>query len=226
VKRSEINTAIATAQSAFFDAGWNLPQFANWEPGDWPDDASSISEVLDRSLGWDVTDFGTGDYNNNGLCLVTLRNGSLGDQAAGHGKVYAEKLLYVGVDQVTPLHRHHRKQEDIINRSGGDLVLRLYPSTADGGLGSEDVSVVIDAGPRTVAAGDTVTLRPGESISLPTGVYHSFWATGEPCVAGEVSSVNDDVSDNVFYEPLQRFPELVEDEEPLRLLVGDYERLR
>ena len=68
-------------------------------------------------------------------------------------------------------------------------------------------------------------LDPGESISLRTGVYHSFWAVGAPVVAGEVSRVNDDVTDNVFYEELGRFPAIVEDEEPLRLLVGDYGRL-
>jgi len=225
LKRSEINAAIETAAAAFSKAGWELPPFARWSPSDWPTERSEISEVLDRSLGWDVTDFGNGSYRDLGLCLVTLRNGSLEDQANGHGKIYGEKLLYVDVDQVTPLHHHRRKQEDIINRSGGSLMLRLHPSTADGDLGTEDVEVVIDVGHRTVAAGDTVCLEPGESISLPTGVYHSFWAVGAPVVAGEVSSVNDDAADNVFYEPLGRFPDIVEDEDPIRLIVGDYGRL-
>ena len=44
----------------------------------------------------------------------------------------------------------------------GDLVLRLYSSTTEDELGTEDVSVTIDANLRTVAAGDTVTLKPGE----------------------------------------------------------------
>ena len=224
MNRSEINVAIATAAAAFSKAGWELPPFARWSPSDWPVQRSEISEVLDGSLGWDITDFGIGNYRDLGTCLVTLRNGSLEDQANGHGKIYGEKLLYVNVDQVTPLHLHRRKQEDIINRSGGGLVLRLYPSTPNDGLGVEDVEVVVDAGLRTIAAGGTVTLEPGESISLPTGVYHSFWAVDAPVVVGEVSSVNDDVTDNVFYEELGRFPDVVEDEEPLRLLVGDYGR--
>lgn len=69
-------------------------------------------------------------------------------------------------------------------------------------------------------------LEARRSTRLPTVVYHSFWATGESCVAGEVSKVNDDVWDIVFHETLRRFPDVVEDEEPLRLLVGDYARLR
>jgi D-lyxose ketol-isomerase len=45
--------------------------------------------------------------------------------------------------------------------------------------------------------------------------------TGKVLV-GEVSAVNDDNSDNYFYEPVGRFPVVEEDEEPLHLLVPDY----
>ena len=41
---------------------------------------------------------------------------------------------------------------------------------------------------------------------------------------GEVSTVNDDRTDNVFAEPIARFAEIEEDEEPLHLLVSDYPR--
>ena len=42
---------------------------------------------------------------------------------------------------------------------------------------------------------------------------------------GEVSAVNDDYNDNVFYGEQQRFPSIIEDEEPYRYLVSDYTSL-
>jgi D-lyxose ketol-isomerase len=41
---------------------------------------------------------------------------------------------------------------------------------------------------------------------------------------GEVSTVNDDETDNIFREPIGRFAEIEEDEAPLHLLVSDYQR--
>lgn len=222
MRRSEINAAIAEAETAFADAGWHLPSFAAWSLSDPPQDRASISEMIGKHLGWDITDFGSGNYPEVGLCLFTLRNGSLNDLADGAGKVYAEKLMYVGVGQVTPLHLHRLKQEDIINRSGGRLEVQFRPSNDDESLGTTDVELVVDAGPRTIAAGGSVLLGPGESVSIPARVYHTFWAVDAPCVVGEVSSVNDDETDNVFFEPVGRFPEIVEDEEPRYIIVGDH----
>jgi len=222
LRRSEINAAIAEAETAFADAGWHLPSFAAWSLSDLPQDRASLSEMIGKHLGWDITDFGSGNYPEVGLCLFTLRNGSLNDLADGAGKVYAEKLMYVGVGQVTPLHLHRLKQEDIINRSGGILEVQFHPSDDDESLGTSDVEIVGDVGTRTVAAGGSVLLVPGESVSIPPRVYHTFWAVDAPCVLGEVSSVNNDHTDNVFLEPAGRFPEIAEDEEPLHLEVRDY----
>ena len=41
---------------------------------------------------------------------------------------------------------------------------------------------------------------------------------------GEVSTVNDDLTDNIFEKPIGRFSNIVEDEAPLRLLVSDYDK--
>jgi D-lyxose isomerase len=41
-------------------------------------------------------------------------------------------------------------------------------------------------------------------------------------LVGEVSTVNDDSTDNRFFEPVGRFPEIIEDVAPRHLLVGDY----
>ena len=216
---------MANAETAFAAGGWHLPPYANWSASDWPWERAPVTEMISKGLGWDITDFGSGTFDQIGLCLFTLRNGSLDDLADGVGKVYAEKLMYVGVGQVTPLHLHRLKQEDIINRSGGTLEVQFHPSDDDESLGTDEVEIVVDVGPRTVAAGRPVLLGPGESVSIPRRVYHTFWAVDMPCVVGEVSSVNDDHTDNVFLEPLGRFPQIEEDEAPFHLLVRDYQSL-
>ena len=72
--------------------------------------------------------------------------------------------------------------------------------------------------------GGIVILGPGESITLTPYLYHQFYAVDGNGLIGEVSSVNDDASDNYFLEPLPRFPEIVEDEAPVRLLCTEYEK--
>jgi len=41
-------------------------------------------------------------------------------------------------------------------------------------------------------------------------------------LVGEVSSINDDLDDNRFYGGMGRFPEIIEDQPPYRLLATDY----
>ena len=65
-------------------------------------------------------------------------------------------------------------------------------------------------------------LGPGESITLTPFLYHTFHAVDSHGLIGEVSSVNDDDADNFFLEALPRYPEIVEDEPPLRLLCNEY----
>ena len=222
MKRSEINEILREADAFIRAHQFYLPPFAYWTPDEWRGRGPEVAEIVGNGLGWDITDFGSGDYAKTGLFLFTIRNGQVADLARGRGKLYAEKLLICGVDQVTPLHYHWLKTEDIINRGGGDLVIQLYNGTEDGSRLDTDVTVMIDGVPRTVAAGDTVTLTPGESITLEPYCYHAFWGAGSSVLAGEVSTVNDDATDNRFYDPIGRFPEIEEDAPPLHLLVNDY----
>ena len=67
-------------------------------------------------------------------------------------------------------------------------------------------------------------LAPGESVTLMPGDWHKFWGEGGDVLIGEVSTVNDDVSDNIFRAPIGRFSEIEEDEAPTHLLVSDYPR--
>jgi D-lyxose ketol-isomerase len=130
--------------------------------------------------------------------------------------------MIVQPGQVTPLHFHWQKTEDIINRGGGSLVVQLYQSTGSEALSDADVVVGVDGVTREVAAGGSVVLRPGESITLPPRLYHALWGQGQTVLVGEVSTVNNDHTDNRFHEPLGRFPQIEEDEPPLHLLTVDY----
>ena len=229
MKRSEINTVMRDADAFLRKRQFHLPPFAYWTPEDWSSKGEDVREIVDRRLGWDITDFGQGDYRKIGLFVFTLRNGApenlVGPAPRGRpGKLYAEKIMVVDPEQVTPMHFHWVKMEDIINRGGGKLVVQLYNATAEDGLDDGDVTVSVDGRSRAVGAGDTVILNPGESITLPPRCYHTFWGAEERVLVGEVSLVNDDYVDNRFYEPVGRFPEIDEDEAPLHLLVNDYER--
>lgn len=224
MKRSEINEIMREADAFIREHRFYLPPFAYWTPQDWATKGEEVREIVENRLGWDITDFGKGDYRNFGLFLFTIRNGNPKNLETCTGKIYAEKLLIVEVDQITPLHTHWVKTEDIINRGGGKLAIQLYNAAEDGELADTDITVSLDGVRHTFKAGEIVRLSPGESITLPTGLYHKFWAEESKVLVGEVSMVNDDYTDNRFYRPVGRFPDVEEDEEPLYLLVNDYER--
>jgi D-lyxose ketol-isomerase len=224
MKRSEINAIMRDADAFLKAQRFLLPPFAYWTPEGWTRKGKEVKEIVDRRLGWDITDFGQGNYERIGLFVFTMRNGAVENLKTLRGKTYAEKVLVVGVDQVTPLHFHWVKMEDIINRGGGELAVQLYNATPEGALDTTDVTVTMDGVQRTVRAGDVVTLKPGESITLVPWCYHAFWGVGQRVLVGEVSMVNDDNTDNRFYDPIGRFPTIEEDEAPWHLLVNDYER--
>ncbi len=223
MKRSEINRLMKEALAFIDQMGFRLPPFVFWSPQDWADKGPEYDELRDNMLGWDITDFGSGEFRREGLLLITLRNGNLFRPA--YTKPYAEKLLIAGEEQVTPYHYHPNKMEDIINRGGGNLICRLYNCAPDGQeFDSSDVTVSSDGRNFTMPAGSEIRLTPGQSITLLPGQYHSFWGEkGSGAVLlGEVSKVNDDTVDNHFYRPTGRFPAIEEDEPPLHLLVTDY----
>jgi D-lyxose ketol-isomerase len=223
--RSQINTILREADAMIRAAGFTLPPFAHLSPEDLARLAGS--EVVARRLGWDVTDYGAGDFTALGLALFTLRNGRVADLAAGRGMLYAEKLLVLREGQYCPMHTHRLKAEDIIHRWGaGWLEVELFGSTPDGGRDlSATVTVTCDGLPRTLPAGGRLVLHPGESVTLMPGDWHAFRARGGDLLLGEVSTVNDDETDNVFDPPLPRFASVHEDAPPWRWLVSDYPAL-
>jgi len=168
MKRSTVNKIMADADQYIQSFGYKLPPFAYWTPQEMVERRSEIQGIVDAGLGWDITDYGQGDYDNLGLFLFTVRNGKQDDLKNGGGMCYAEKIMISRENQISPMHHHLAKAEDIINRGGATLILKLYNSDAEGNI--------------------------------------------------------DDNTDNYFQDPIGRFSDIEEDEEPLHLLVSDYEK--
>ena len=223
MKRSEINTYMVEAKELLDSISFKLPPFAHWTPEDWAAKGDEADEIRDNALGWDITDYGEGRYNEAGLLLFTIRNGNY-HKGEIYPKGYAEKVMIVKENQICPMHYHWKKREDIINRGGGNLVIELYRADQEDKLSQNEFTVSIDGVRTNCKAGERITLAPGESICLEPFIYHMFY--GEQgkgtVVVGEVSDVNDDENDNRFLEPLKRFPQVVEDEAPLHYLCTEY----
>ena len=226
MKRSEINTAIAWAKAFLDKSNIRLPEIAYWSPDDWRRHAGEIATIRRVMLGWDITDFGSGDFSTIGAVLYTVRNGLLDDPTVG--VPYCEKFIVMKEGQRLPCHYHVFKTEDIINRAGGDLQVFLW--NADPATGKRldtEVRVFMDGIEHVFGAGEEIVVRKGCSISLTPYLAHVFGpkpGMGD-LIAGEVSKVNDDNTDNYFLDPVARFADIDEDEPPLHLLCNEYGRL-
>ena len=224
MKRSVINKALKELEKMIADHQYYLPKFANFTPEEWKTKGHEFDEIRDNMLGWDITDYGMGDFDKYGFSLFTIRNGNI-KMKDKYKKPYAEKFLYLKEGQYALNHFHWYKMEDIINRGGGNILIRVYNSLPDEEIDKEgDVTVHIDGEVQVVPAGTQVKLEPGMSITIMQGMYHDFEVepgTG-PVLIGEVSQCNDDNIDNRFNPPAGRFPEIEEDEPPYRLLCNEY----
>lgn len=222
MKRSEINRALRDMEKMIDRCSFKLPPFCYFTPEEWNEKGHEYDEVRDNMLGWDITDFGMGDFDKVGFSLITLRNGNVSMDK--YTKPYAEKLLYMKEGQSAAMHFHWNKMEDIINRGGGNVLIGVYNAGREEGLADTDVRIHSDGREYTVPAGTQIRLCPGESITIQPCLYHDFHlepGTG-PVLLGEVSMCNDDNRDNRFYLPAGRFPVIEEDEPPFRLLCNEY----
>ena len=139
MKRSDINSLIKDGDEFMRTHGFHLPPFAYWTHADWEEKGPEVREIVDRALGWDITDFGSGDYQHTGLFIFTIRNGNLENLETGEGKLYAEKVLISDENQVTPYHFHWNKMEDIINRGGAKLKIQVFNSLPDESLDEKTI---------------------------------------------------------------------------------------
>lgn len=189
MKRSEINEAVRRATVFFQEHGWYLP----------PDPE------------WDVTDFGLGCFQKEGLVLLNL----------AMEPEYSEKLMFAEKFQRTPAHYHLKKKEDIICRNG-NLVIQVWPSTSLRTKLNKTFQIQINNRRRAVLAGESIILLAGERITLEPGIYHTFYPESEGCVISEISTANDDEIDNYFENSnISRFTVIDENEMPLVKLVSD-----
>ena len=145
-----------------------------------------------------------------------------------------EELCYVEHrfnDQVLPLAKKHN-------------VLGMPVPEAYGGRGSDKIDG--DAGADYIRGGagldfvqggaddddigggaddDTLNGNDGNDLVHGDGGNDVIWGEGGDVLIGEVSTVNDDVTDNVFVsKKIGRFSEIEEDVAPTHLLVSDYDR--
>ena len=91
MKRSEINEIILRSEEFIRSFQFILPPFASWTPEMWREKGHECDEIRDNMLGWDITDWGSGNMDEVGLVLFTLRNGN--QKLPQYKKPYAEKLL-------------------------------------------------------------------------------------------------------------------------------------
>ncbi len=225
MKRSEINEVIKKAEAMIASYGFSLPKFAYWGPEEFLSKKKSAWNLILAHCGWDITDYGANDFKKIGLTLFTLRNGLPDAKYRKFSIPYAEKLLISRQEQVSPMHTHYVKIEDLINRGGADLIVELYGSDSNGHFDSHLGGTIFRDGIKcNHKAGERIKLTPGESVTLRPGNWHAFWAEGGDVLIGEVSTVNDDENDNFFRDEIGRFAEIMEDQKPLRLLVSDYKK--
>lgn len=225
MKRSQINQIVDQAIEFSRSLNMYLPKFAYMQAEDWRKaDQDSWFEVFGLELGWDVTDYGMGDFAKCGTCLFTLRNGSVSDPR--FTKPYAEKMMLIEDGQFLPYHFHTYKMEDILNRGGGTLCINCYYATDDDKLDeSKEIKVFVDSQLCTFKPGETIRLPVGSGVTLPPRMYHRIWAEGGKVMSWEVSKVNDDHSDNTYLEGCPRFAEIEEDEPMKWCLCNEYDKI-
>ena len=220
MKRSEINATIKKMEALLDECRFKLPPYLYFTPEEWTYKNHEYDEIRECELGWDVTDYASGDFDKVGAVLGTLRNGIMGDMK----RPYCEKIIAMKDGQMLPRHFHYEKTEDIINRCGGTLCVEVWNSKPESeGYAVDyesDVTVYCDGVKVTVPAGGVVKVTPGNSITLTPYIYHRFYAEGGELIVGEVSKVNDDAKDNHFSEEIHL---TIEEDEPVRhLLCGGY----
>ena len=135
MKRSEINSIMRRADEFIRQQNFHLPPFAYWTPEEWKHKGPEVREIVQNKLGWDITDFGSGDFPHFGLFLFTIRNGNPENWKTMQGKLYAEKIMLVEQGQVTPLPfplvqdgRYHQPRR----RQAADQALQFHTRRGSG----------------------------------------------------------------------------------------------
>ncbi|MBR0442136.1 MAG: D-lyxose/D-mannose family sugar isomerase, partial [Firmicutes bacterium] len=70
MKRSEINRALRELEEMTKRCGFPLPAFCSFAPEEWEGKGHEFDEIRDNMLGWDITDYGLGDFDRVGFSLI------------------------------------------------------------------------------------------------------------------------------------------------------------
>jgi D-lyxose ketol-isomerase len=162
---------------------------------------------------WDVTGFNLGDFDRYGLVLVNL----------AELPEYCEKLMFAKANQLTIMHCHKKKQEDIICRAGTFAIrLAARDDRWNVNRNGAEVRVLLNREEKMVPSNGVLYLRAGERITLYPGVYHEFWPVSDYAIIGEVSTANDDQHDNFFENPdVGRYEPIEEDVPAIERLLSE-----
>src|SRR5436190_1521325 len=143
MQRSRINAAVEDAIKQARQHGVPLPRFAV-EPNDvLAGKGEAFDEARACGLGWNVTDFGSGNFDKMGLVTLNLRCGNPAVPAYA-AKVYSEKLLLLGPQQRVPMHHHAARIEDIICCVGESFHVAVYSRAGNGEISEDATEVSID----------------------------------------------------------------------------------
>lgn len=172
---------------------------------------SAAQHALPPDPRWDVTDCGLGRFYEIGLVLVNL----------AEEPEYCEKMMYAKSHQVTPLHTHGKKTEDIICR-WGQLAIELWSGHPRETSKGRVFQVKRNGQNIDVNSGEPIVLEAGERVKIVPGIYHAFWPESPEAIIGEVSTANDDTTDNFFVDAqIGRFPRIEEDEPATVALINE-----
>jgi len=203
-------------------SGYSMPDEAHWSLEKWHEEwlknPDSLGNIAKEGLGWDITDFNLGNFYENGLLLYTLSNGVIGPDGQPVSQPYSNKIMVARENQVTPLHRHKRKIEDIACLEG-NLMMKLYNLEEDDIDLDKDVYIERNGILRRYTPGEPIILTPGNRLRLEPRHWHTFCGYKGTALLEEASGVNDDRTDNVFLDKrVGRLPAINENEKPRFLL--------
>mgnify|MGYP000041954099 CR=1 FL=1 len=63
MKRSEINATIKQFEALLDQYRFRIPPYLSFTPEEWADKNHEWDEIRDNMLGWDITDYGKGDFD-------------------------------------------------------------------------------------------------------------------------------------------------------------------
>ena len=214
MKRSEINRHQRAALALFADYRFALPPFATWGEKQWSENLETASYCRAHQMGWDITDFGSSDFAARASSSSASATACSRKPLAGP---MPRSFSSSAKARITPTHSHRIKMEDIIVRGGGNLILELHNMSASGDLADTPVEVRVDGTRQVLEPGAPLRLSPGQSVTITRNLWHRFYGeAGKGAVfVGEVSQVNDDLTDNYFFDKVGRFPAIDEDEPKL-----------